>query len=98
VYLLAIGAWPKAIVLAVWGAAVVSGVDNVLRPRLVAGRVRLSGLAMFVAMLGGLQAFGPLGIVLGPVLFATAAAIFDLLRDAQQLPATRAGGPEQHVA
>jgi predicted PurR-regulated permease PerM len=79
VYLLATGAWPKAIALAVWGAAVVSSVDNVLRPRLVAGRVRLSGLAMFVAMLGGLQAFGALGIILGPVLFATAAAILDLL-------------------
>jgi predicted PurR-regulated permease PerM len=34
---------------------------------------------MFVAMLGGLQAFGALGIILGPVLFATAAAILDLL-------------------
>ncbi len=84
VYLLMIGAWPKAIVLAVWGAAVVSSVDNVLRPRLVAGRVRLSGLAMFVAMLGGLQAFGALGIILGPVLFATAAAITDVLREMQR--------------
>jgi predicted PurR-regulated permease PerM len=93
VYLLATGAWPKAIVLAVWGAAVVSSVDNFLRPRLVAGRVRLSGLAMFVAMLGGLQAFGALGIILGPVLFATAAAILDLLRETQPSPAlrTRAG-------
>lgn len=82
-YLLATGAWTKAIVLAVWGAAIVSSVDNVLRPRLVAGRVRLSGLAMFVAMLGGLQAFGALGIILGPVLFATAAAIADMLRETQ---------------
>jgi predicted PurR-regulated permease PerM len=84
VYLLATGAWPKAIVLAVWGAAIVSGVDNVLRPKLVAGRVRLSGLAMFVAMLGGLQAFGALGIILGPVLFATVAAILDLLRETER--------------
>jgi predicted PurR-regulated permease PerM len=82
--LLATGAWPKAIVLAVWGAAIVSGVDNVLRPKLVAGRVRLSGLAMFVAMLGGLQAFGALGIILGPVLFATVAAILDLLRETER--------------
>lgn len=86
VYLLMIGAWPKAIVLAVWGAAVVSSVDNVLRPQLVAGRVRLSGLAMFVAMLGGLQAFGALGIVLGPVLFAAAAAFADELRELQRSP------------
>jgi predicted PurR-regulated permease PerM len=83
VYLVATGAWPKAIVLAVWGAAVVSSVDNVLRPRLLAGRVRLSGLAMFVAMLGGLQAFGALGMILGPVLFATAAALLNVLRETQ---------------
>jgi predicted PurR-regulated permease PerM len=97
VYLLMIGAWPKAIVLAVWGAAVVSSVDNVLRPRLVAGRVRLSGLAMFVAMLGGLQAFGALGIILGPVLFATAAAILDVLREMQRSPAVRPDASVQKV-
>jgi predicted PurR-regulated permease PerM len=95
VYLLATGAWPKAIVLAVWGAAIVSSVDNVLRPRLVAGRVRLSGLAMFVAMLGGLQAFGALGIILGPVLFATAAALLTVLRETQPSPALRAEASEQ---
>jgi predicted PurR-regulated permease PerM len=92
-YLLAIGVWPKAIVLAVWGAAVVSSVDNFLRPKLVAGPVRLSGLAMFVVMLGGLQAFGPLGIILGPVLFATAAAILDLLRDARLVAAANTDEP-----
>jgi hypothetical protein len=91
VYLLMTGAWPQAVVLAVWGAAVVSSVDNFLRPRLVAGRVRLSGVAMFVAMLGGLQAFGVLGIILGPVVFATAAAIVDVLRDTDRH--TQAGLP-----
>jgi predicted PurR-regulated permease PerM len=88
--LVATGAWPKAIVLAVWGAGIVSSVDNLLRPRLVADRVRLSGLAMFVAMLGGLRAFGALGIVLGPVLFATAAGIVDVLREMQ--PSRALGG------
>lgn len=38
---------------------------------------------MFVAMLGGLQAFGAVGIIIGPVLFATASEILNLLRDAQ---------------
>jgi predicted PurR-regulated permease PerM len=94
VYLLAIGSWPKAIVLAVWGAAVVSSVDNFLRPRLVAGRVRLSGLAMFIAMFGGLQAFGAVGIILGPVLFATVAAILDMLRETPPFQALPADAPE----
>jgi predicted PurR-regulated permease PerM len=90
-----IDAWPKAIGLAVWGAAIVSSVDNVLRPKIVAGRVRLSGLAMFAAMLGGLQAFGALGIILGPVLFATAAAILGVLREMQRshAPGAHASGP-----
>jgi predicted PurR-regulated permease PerM len=78
-YLLLIGQWPKAIVLAIWGAGVVSTVDNFLRPRLVAGRVGLGELPMFFAMLGGLQVFGALGIVLGPVLLATAASVIDVL-------------------
>jgi predicted PurR-regulated permease PerM len=97
VYLLASGAWPKAIVLTVWGAAIVSSVDNVLRPRLVAGRVRLSSLAMFIAMLGGLQAFGALGIIVGPVLFATAAGIVDVFRAMQPPRVLGADASEQHV-
>jgi predicted PurR-regulated permease PerM len=80
VYLALTGAVPRAIVLAIWGTFVVSGIDNVLRPRLVAGRVGLSELAMFFALLGGLSVFGALGVVLGPVAFATAAAIVEELR------------------
>ena len=80
-YLALTGAWSHAIVLAIWGTFVVSGIDNVLRPRLVAGRVGLSELSMFFALLGGLSVFGALGVVLGPVVFATAAAIVETLRE-----------------
>lgn len=79
VYLFVVGEWARAIILLVWGTAVISGVDNFLRPRLVAGHVGLSELIMFFALLGGLQAFGVLGIVLGPVLFAIVAAVVDVL-------------------
>ncbi len=78
-YLFAIGQWWQAVVLAVWGALVISSVDNFLRPRLVGGKVGLSELVMFFAVLGGLQAFGVLGIVLGPVVFAVAASILEVL-------------------
>jgi predicted PurR-regulated permease PerM len=80
VYLALTGGVPRAILLAIWGTFVVSGIDNVLRPRLVAGRVGLSELAMFFALLGGLRVFGALGVVLGPVAFATAASIVETLR------------------
>ncbi len=85
-YLAVTGHWVQAIVLVAWGGAVVSAVDNFLRPRLVGGRVGLSELVMFFALLGGLQVFGILGIVLGPVLFAIAGSILDVLSDSRSNP------------
>lgn len=79
VYLALGGHWTQAIVLAIWGGAVVSSVDNFLRPRLVGDRVGLHQLVIFFALLGGVQLFGLLGIVLGPVLFAVVIAIADVL-------------------
>ena len=81
IYLALNGQWISAVILAAWGALAISGVDNFLRPRLVGGRVGLSELAMFFALLGGLQVFGILGIVLGPVVFAIAASIVQVLSD-----------------
>lgn len=81
IYLGIVGQWTQSIILLVWGAVVISGIDNFLRPRLVGERVGLSEIVMFFALLGGLQVFGILGIVLGPVLFAIVAAIVDVLSE-----------------
>jgi len=91
VYLAANGRWVHALVLALV-AFLVSSVDHILRPRLVAGRVGISELAMFFALLGGLALFGPLGVVLGPVAFATLAVIIDILRERGPAAAADAGG------
>lgn len=81
IYLVAIGRWPEAIVLGVWGGLVVSSVDNFVRPRLVGERVGLSELVTFFALLGGLRVFGLVGVVIGPLLFAVAASILDVLTE-----------------
>ena len=90
-YLAMNGHWLQAMLLTIWGTFVVSGIDNILRPRLVAGRVGLSELAMFFALLGGLSVFGGLGVVLGPVAFATVAAIVDTLREPEPAAAPADG-------
>jgi predicted PurR-regulated permease PerM len=84
IYLAIVGRWPQALMLAAWGVLVISMVDNFLRPRLVGGRVGLSELVMFFALLGGLRVFGPIGIVLGPVVFAVAVSILQVLRDGEE--------------
>jgi predicted PurR-regulated permease PerM len=71
----------KALILLVWGLAVVHPVDNVLRPYLIGGRVKLSTLYVFFAVLGGLKAFGPLGLFTGPLILAITVALFTFLRE-----------------
>lgn len=87
IYLLLIGSWGKAVGLAIFGAFVISSVDNFIRPKLVGERVRLNELVMFFSVLGGLQVFGVLGIVLGPVLFAVTGSLIEVLRQIE--PASR---------
>ena len=59
----------------VWGAAVVSGVDNFLRPWLIARGSDLPFLLVFMGVIGGVLTFGILGIFLGPTLLAVASAL-----------------------
>src|SRR5215217_5132821 len=70
IYLMLSGHWTKAVVLIVWGALVISTIDNFLRPKLVGNQTRLHELFVFFSVLGGISVFGLLGIVLGPVVLA----------------------------
>jgi predicted PurR-regulated permease PerM len=65
----------KGITLLVFGAAIISSVDNVLRPFLITGRSQMNTLMVFIAVVGGIQAFGGVGTVLGPVLLSTASGL-----------------------
>jgi len=68
---------------------VVGGIDNVLRPMLVSGRTGLPLPLMLLGALGGLTAFGFLGLVLGPLVIAVFIGVFRLQgRVAKEAPAT----------
>ncbi len=59
-------------------SVVVGLVDNVVRPWLISGRAELSGLVVFISVLGGVSVFGMLGVILGPIVVATAASVLDI--------------------
>lgn len=84
IYLAVTGQYVKAIILVVWGTLVIGMVDNLLRPKLVGDRTRLHELLIFFAVLGGLQVFGVLGIVFGPVVLAVTMALMDVFRVADR--------------
>jgi predicted PurR-regulated permease PerM len=74
-FLLADGRYGAAIFLAIWGALLVGLMDNLLKPLLISGRAEIPTLAVFLGVIGGLSAFGPIGMFLGPVLLAITIAV-----------------------
>jgi predicted PurR-regulated permease PerM len=85
-YLAFSGDWGKAVFLTAWGVLVVGSIDNFLSPLLVGKRTRLHELLIFFSVLGGLQVFGVLGLVLGPVTVAVTLALFEVVRQANRSP------------
>jgi len=80
IYLAATGHYVKALFLVLWGTLVIGMIDNFLRPKLVGSRTKLHELSIFFAVLGGLQVFGVLGIVIGPVVLAITMTLIDIFR------------------
>jgi predicted PurR-regulated permease PerM len=95
VYLALIGAYVKALILVGWGLVVISSIDNFLSPRLVGRRARLHELLIFFSVLGGLEVFGILGLVLGPVVVAITLALIEMVRQSFRPPQETL--PEQTV-
>jgi len=66
IYLIVVQRFGMAIFMGVWGCGIVWA-DNMLRPMLIARRAPISELAVFIGVIGGITAFGPIGLVAGPV-------------------------------
>lgn len=64
--------------LLVWGMVAVGLVDHILGPRLVGRGMQLHPLAVFVAVLGGMALFGPLGFLLGPLVMSICMALIEI--------------------
>ena len=77
-YLFLSGNTPQAIGLLAWSVIAVGLIDNFLQPIIVGGRTRMHALLILLSMLGGLNAFGPIGFVLGPTILAAFLVMMDL--------------------
>lgn len=96
-FLAASGAWGKAIFLVLWGILVVGSIDNFLSPRLVGKRTRLHELLVFFSVLGGIQIFGVLGVILGPVVVALTLALLEVVRQEHREPPLLTDGASHDV-
>jgi predicted PurR-regulated permease PerM len=87
IVLAAQGRWTAAILLAVYGVVIVGMVDNVLKPLFISGKTQISQLPVFFGVLGGLVAFGLIGMFLGPVVMALTLALLRFAEEAGQASA-----------
>jgi predicted PurR-regulated permease PerM len=78
--LLVQGRYDQAIGILVVGI-VVSSVDNFLKPFLISDRSPLPTVAVFIGVLGGLAAFGLIGLFVGPVVIALVLALLEFARE-----------------
>ena len=76
VWLLLQGEVGAGIGLLVWGALVVSWIDNLVRPLIISGVAKIPFLLVLFGVLGGLAAFGLIGLFFGPVTLAILLALW----------------------
>lgn len=87
-----------ALFLAIYAVVVVGLVDNVVKPFLIKDGVRMHGAVVFFALLGGLSAFGAMGLLIGPLAVALFLAMLRMYqRDYAFDPADRRAMKEQGV-
>ncbi len=75
--------WGYGIFMVVWGC-ILGGLDNVLRPILISGRAEISALAVFIGVLGGIPAFGAIGLIVGPVLLSLILALIEFAEESRE--------------
>ena len=76
------GRWGFGIFMSIWGL-VLSSIDGVLKPMLIAGRAPVSSLVVFIGVLGGISAFGAIGIIAGPIILSLALSLILFAEEAR---------------
>ena len=69
-----------AIILAIYGMVVVSSSDNFIKPFVLAGHSNLHPLLALLSVLGGVQALGPIGILVGPMVVVLLQTLLNILQ------------------
>jgi predicted PurR-regulated permease PerM len=80
IYLVFAVSWSSAVGLLVWCAIALAVIDNFIKPLAMKHGTGLPTIALFLGILGGLEAYGPLGLFLGPAIMSVFAALLRVYR------------------
>ncbi|MCC9641258.1 AI-2E family transporter [Rhodopirellula sp. JC740] len=71
--------WIAASMLALYGATIVSSIDNVIKVYVLHGRSQLHPLFALLSVIGGVSVFGPIGILVGPMVVVFLQTLLEIL-------------------
>lgn len=98
-WLLLTGHIYKGVALLLWGVLVVSWADNVVRPLVISNATRMPFLLVVFGVLGGVIAFGLVGLFIGPVVLAVSLAIWrEWLEERHREPRTMIKSEDQTLS
>lgn len=91
IYLGTVAQWGRALFLVVYGTAIISMADNIVRPLVLGGRVKMNTLVIFFSLIGGVEAFGIVGLFVGPIVVSVTMTLVKMLADqrAEWTPAAK---------
>lgn len=87
-----------AVGLAIWGGAVVSTIDNLIKPYILHGQSNIHPLFALLSVLGGVTALGPIGILVGPMVVVFLQTLLNILQRELLDLDTNYQGSESNVA
>lgn len=71
----------KGIGLFIYGAIIISSIDNFLKPKLIGTKSMVHPLLVFLGVVGGIKLFGLIGFILGPMILAFCITFLKLYRE-----------------
>ena len=71
----------KGLMMLAWGVVAIGQLGHVVRFYVISGRAKMHPLLVFFALLGGVKAFGLLGLFIGPVVVSLTLVVFEMLRE-----------------
>ena len=77
-YLIIQGDYMHGVGLILFGTFVISMVDNILKPLIIGSRTKMPTIVIFFSVLGGIKAFGIIGLIMGPLIMAVFVSVFEI--------------------
>jgi len=96
IYFVIEGTYWRALIMAAWGILVIGTADNFIRPLVIGGRTQIPTIFLFFGIFGGLQAYGFIGMFLGPAVIAILVAFARIYREqyGTEVPAVAPVAPD----